>query len=263
MGEFFVFMLIGMFAGASAGLLGLGGGLITVPALLFVFHWQDMASPHVMHIAVATSLMTITVTSLSSMLAHHKVQNIDWYLFRGLVTGLLLGGFIGAYSATLFSSSLLQRLFAIYAFIMAIRLWLPISVVGFSTKLLARPYLFVAGTLFGSISALVGMGGGTMTVPYLVMAKQTIHKAIGTSAACGFPIALSAIIGFMFFETGNVTETGWQSGYINWTAFLGIISTSSIFAQLAARCSTKLDVVRLRQVFSIVLILVSIDLFMS
>jgi uncharacterized membrane protein YfcA len=158
MGEFFVFMLIGMFAGASAGLLGLGGGLITVPALLFVFHWQGMASPHVMHIAVATSLMTITVTSLSSMLADHKVQSIDWYLFRGLVTGLLLGGFIGAYSATL-CSSVLQRLFAIYAFIMAIRLWLPISVVGVSPKLLARPYLFVAGIIFGSTSALVGMGG--------------------------------------------------------------------------------------------------------
>lgn len=263
MSELLVFMLIGMFAGASAGLLGLGGGLITVPALLFVFHWQGMNSPHVMHIAVATSLMTITVTSLSSMLAHHKARNIDWYLVRGLLTGLLLGGFIGAYSATLFSSALLQRLFAIYAFVMAVRLWLPISVVGLSGNLLARPYLFIAGTTFGSISALVGMGGGTMVVPYLVMAKQSIHKAIGTSAACGFPIALSAIIGFMFFEADNVVEAGWQTGYINWAAFLGIISTSSIFAHLSAKWSTKLDVVRLRQVFSIVLMLVSIDLFMS
>ncbi len=261
--ELFVFALIGVFAGLSAGLLGLGGGLVTVPALLVVFSVMDMHSTYAMHIAVTTSLMAIIFTSISSMLAHHKRQNINWHLIKILLPGLWLGGLIGAYFATLLSSELLQRCFAVYALLMSIRLWVPMSISGISTSLLKSNYLLTSGSIFGAISALVGMGGGTMVVPYLVMARLPIQKAIGTSAACAFPISVSAIIGFMVFGQQISIVGEWQTGFIDWKAVLSVTSTSVLCAPLGAKLAAELPIVRLRQVFAVVLLLVSIDLFFS
>ena len=164
--EWMSFALIGIFAGISAGLLGLGGGLVSVPALLYVFKFYGMPETHLMHIAVSTSLMAIIVTSFSSLVAHHRGQNVDWQLMKRLSIGLIVGGFLGAYFATLVSSQLLQRVFAVYAFLMSIRLWVSMPVLETSTRLLKQPYLFVSSVTFGGVSALVGMGGGTMVVPY-------------------------------------------------------------------------------------------------
>lgn len=261
--ELFIFASIGLLAGLSAGLLGLGGGLVTVPALLFVFAELGMNPAHLMHTAITTSLMAIVMTSLSSMFAHHKRQNIDWHLIKELLPGLWLGGLIGAYFATSFSSEILQRCFAVYALMMSLRLWLPVSVSGFSSSLLKSNYLFTAGSVFAAISALVGMGGGTMIVPYLVMAKRPIHKAIGTSAACAFPIATSAMIGFLVFGQSGVSEGEWQTGFIHWQAVLGVTSTSILAAPVGAKLVHELPVARLRQVFAAVLLLVAIDLFIS
>lgn len=260
--EFVVFALIGVLAGTSAGLLGLGGGLVTVPALLFVFQYLEIPAEHSMHIAVGTSLMAIIVTSLSSMRAHHHVGNVDWLVLRKLVLGLLLGGFLGAYLATLVSSLFLQKLFAAYAFLMAIRLWLPLSVSGLSSKLLRQPLLFLSGSFFGSFSALVGIGGGTMVVPYLVMARQPVLTAIGTSSACGFPIAVAGVFGYIVFANSS-GDASWMTGFIHWQAFLGVISTSILFAHFAAKWTTKIPVVLLRRIFSVVLMTVSVELFLN
>ena len=256
------YLAIGAIACISAGLLGLGGGLVIVPALLFVFKFHGLPADSMMHIAVGTSLMAIMLTSLSSMLAHHRQQNVDWHLVKNLLVSLLAGGFLGAYCATAMSSALLQQVFAIYALLMAIRLWFPISHIAISESLLSRPYLMVSGTLIGGVSAVVGMGGGTMIVPYLVLARQPIQKAIGTSAACAFPIATAGVVGFYVFAHNNAqANVPGQFGFINWLAFLGITSTSVIFAPLAAKLAKRLPVVRLQQLFSMILMVVAIDMF--
>ena len=213
--EWLSFAVIGMFVGVSAGLLGLGGGLVSVPALLYLFKFYGLPETHLMHIAVSTSLMAIIVTSFSSLTAHHRRNNVNWLLMRRLSVGLVVGGFLGPYSATLFSSQLLQRIFAIYAFIMSLGLWASMPVLAVSTTLLKQRYLFAAGSVFGSISALVGMGGGTIFVPYLLLAGQNIQRAIGTSAACAFPIAISGVLGFMIFGEQQASSGRWQTGFVH------------------------------------------------
>jgi len=258
--EWLVFILIGVFTGIFSGLLGLGGGLIVVPSLIAVFTWQGLPELHLMHIAIGTSLMTIVVTSLSSSYAHHQYQHVNWRLFKWLVPGLVVGGLMGAYFATLISSNLLQRCFAVYVIFVAIRMWVPILPSG-NTLLLNKKILSLFGTLAGAISALVGIGGGSLVVPYLTMAKQSMPKAIGTSAACGFPISLAAVTGFIIFgQSDDVITNQWLRGHIHWQAFLGIISTSTLFSIVGAKLTNTLPVNILKQLFSIVLIVVAVYL---
>ncbi len=251
--EWFIFAAIGAVTGLFAGLLGLGGGLIIVPALLYVFSWQGLVEAHIMHIAVGTSLMTITLTSLSSMYAHHKHQNVNWSLVKKLVPSLIVGGFMGAYLATMLTSQFLQYAFALYMVFVAITMWFPFSSHN-DERLLNRGTLLGVGGFVGSISALVGIGGGSLLTPYLLMAKQSMKSAIGTSAACGFPISIAAVIGFILFGQGSDVNNGWQTGFIHWQAFLGIISTSIVFAVVGARLTRYLPVKTLKQFFSMVLI---------
>jgi uncharacterized protein len=262
MWEWITFALIGCFAGISAGLLGLGGGLIIVPSLLLVFNFLGLPNQQVMHIAVATSLMTITVTSLSAMVAHQRHQHINWPVARSLTPGFILGGIFGAFLATLISGPILQKCFAVYVLIIAARMWWP-ATPSVNATLLKTPILLAVGSIIGIISAIVGIGGGSLTVPYLVMAKQSIKQAIGTAAACGFPISLAAVTGFVIFGQNNVTiSAGWLIGYIHWQAFWGIICTSIIFAPLGAKLAKRLPVDSLRHVFSVVLILVAASMLM-
>ncbi len=258
--EWLIFILIGVVTGIFSGLLGLGGGLIVVPSLMAVFTWQALPELHLMHIAVGTSLMTIVVTSLSSTYAHHKYQHVNWSLFKLLVPSLMIGGVVGAYFATLVSSSLLQRCFAVYVFFVAIRMLIPILPSG-NKFFLKKKILFIFGTIAGAVSALVGIGGGSLVVPYLTMAKQSMPDAIGTSAACGFPISLAAVTGFIIFgQPDDAIANQWLKGQIHWQAFLGIVSTSTIFSILGAKLTKTLPVSVLKQIFSIVLIVVAVYL---
>ena len=260
--EWIIFALIGAVTGLFAGLLGLGGGLIIVPALLLVFSWQGLAEMHLMHFAVGTSLMTITLTSLSSMYAHHQHKNVNWFAVKRLVPGLVIGGFMGAYFATMLASQLLQQIFAFYMMFVVIGMWRPITHF-FDERLLNKSILFGVASFIGCISALVGIGGGSLLVPYLLMAKQSIQRAIGTSAACGFPISVAAVIGFLLFGQVQDVTADWQTGFIHWQAFLGIISTSTLFAIFGAKLANNLPVKVLKQLFSLVLLVGAIYLMMN
>lgn len=258
-----IFMLAGVLAGTVAGLFGVGGGLIIVPILLWVFDWQQISSAISMHMAIGTSLMTICFTSLSSMYAHHQHGHVDWYRFRQLIFTLLLGSFSGAVLAASIATVNLKLIFAIFVLIMAIRIWLPS--VNKRATILNHPF-FVAfyGYLTGVISAIVGIGGGTLIVPYLVMAGEQVKKAVGTSAACGFPIALSGALGFMLMGHEKVATTlPWQTGFVNWQAFLGIVSTSLIFARFGAKLAKALPAELLRKLFSLLLFIISITFFLN
>ena len=252
--EWLLFALTGVFAGLTAGLLGLGGGLVIVPALAFIFTLQNMADAHVMHVAIGTSLMTITMTSLSAMLAHHRKGTVDWQIFKQLLCGLLVGGIMGSLLASFLSSEILQRVFTIYVLLVAIKMWVKNKPDNFYI-LPGWIGSFFVGTGIGSISAILGIGGGSMMVPYLIAGNKTMHQAVGTAAACGFPIAVAGVAGFilMGYEAG-ITTGGWHSGFINWKAFLGIIMTSIVFATIGAGIAKRMSVSMLRQLFSIFLL---------
>lgn len=258
--EWLSFALAGVVAGFVAGLFGIGGGLIIVPILMTVFSWQAMSPEIAIHVAIGTSLMTITVTSLSSVRAHHRYGTTQWPLVWRLAPGLIAGSLAGAVIAANLSSALLQTVFAIFALLMAGRMWLP-PPHAISLKLLHKPVMSLYGIFTGIISAMVGIGGGTLVVPYLVMAGQDMQKAVGTAAACGFPIAASGVLGFMWMGTQlHDIEATWQTGFVHWQAFLGIISTSVFMAPLGARLARHLSHRRLSQLFSLVLFAVGLIL---
>lgn len=251
--DWLVFAFIGVITGTIAGLLGLGGGIVIVPALLIVFSWQGIADQHLMQLAIATSLMTIILTSLSSIFTHHKLGNINWTSVQRLIPSLIIGGFVGAYIATIMTSQYLQYCFAVYMIVMATAMWnFKLFTVNESSVFTVPE--FAVGGLVGGVSAMVGIGGGSLLVPYFTIMKQSMKQAVGTSSACGFPISIAAIIGFLFFGKDINLNIQWQTGFIHWQAFLGIISTSVIFAVIGAKLSSLLPIIMLKRIFSLVML---------
>ncbi|MTI64100.1 sulfite exporter TauE/SafE family protein [Methylophaga sp.] len=258
--EWLSFALAGVVAGLAAGLFGIGGGLIIVPILVTVFSWQGMSAEIAIHVAIGTSLMTITVTSLSSMRAHHRYGMTQWQLVGRLTPGLIIGSLGGAVIAASLSSALLQTIFALFAILMSGRMWLP-PPQALSPRLLTKLLMGVYGAVTGVVSAMVGIGGGTLVVPYLVMAGQSMQKAVGTAAACGFPIAASGVVGFIWMGTQvHQIHADWQTGFIHWQAFIGIIATSIFMAPLGARLARGLSHRKLSQLFSLLLLAVGLIL---
>ncbi|MDX1573675.1 MAG: sulfite exporter TauE/SafE family protein [Methylophaga sp.] len=256
--EWLSFAVAGTFAGLIAGLLGLGGGLILVPVLVVLFSWQGVAVENIMHLAIGTSMMTICVTALASLTAHHRHQNVDWTVVKKLIGGLVLGGFFGAWMASQLSGEVLQRIFAVFALLMAIRVWIKLPHTGYP-RLLQPAVAAGFGSVTGVVSAFVGIGGGTLVVPYLLLAGLAIKKAIGSAAACGLPIAMSAVAGFIVWAPVNSAD--WQTGYIVWPAFFAIAATSSVCAPLGVKLAKRLPDKLLRQLFSIALLTVAFYFF--
>lgn len=259
--EWLSYASAGMVAGTLAGLFGIGGGLVIVPVLVWLFSKQGVPSEYLIHMAVATSLMTIVVTSMSSIFAHWRIGNISFLSVRRLVPGLIIGAFSGALLASSISGDKLQILFAIFALVMALRIWLPNSTASYPVLLNRLPStIYALGS--GVISALVGIGGGTLIVPYLVMARLSIQQAIGSAACCGLPIAIAGGLGFIMFAPSEISQQSvWQTGFVNWQAFIGIIVTSVFFAQFGARLAKILPSHWLRRLFSLLLICVSVYFF--
>lgn len=259
--EWLSYLAAGVVAGTLAGIFGIGGGLVIVPILVWLFARQGLPGEYLIHMAVATSLMTIIVTSVSSVYAHWRLGNVSWLAVQRLLPGLLIGSFSGALLASAISGENLQIFFALFALVMAVRIWLP-TASGLYPGLLNWLPATVCGFFSGVASALVGIGGGTLTVPYLLMARLSIQQAIGSAACCGFPIALAGVIGFIVFSPAQLGEqTVWQTGFVHWPAFIGIALTSTVFAQLGARLGKKLPSSWLRRLFSVLLVCVSLYFF--
>jgi len=253
------YLVLGCGAGFIAGLFGVGGGLIIVPALIFLFQQQHVAASGLMHLALGTSLATIVVTSLASIYAHQGQDNIRWELFRLLSPGLIIGVFCGSWVADRIDGDLLRTGFSVFVILVAVQIGLELRPEA-QRRLANKRELGLAGTLIGLVSALVGIGGGTLTTPYLLWNAVSIRQAIGTSAACGLPIALFGSIGYMIvgLDAGQLPEG--SSGYIYWPAWLGIVMTSIVFAPLGARLTGLLPTRVLKRIFALLLILVAIRL---
>jgi uncharacterized membrane protein YfcA len=255
--ELIIYLLIGAIAGFTAGLFGVGGGLIIVPILYIVFTQMHYDPNVIMHIAVGTSLATIIVTSISSVTAHHKKGAVLWNVFRNLAPGLVLGSFLGAGVADLLSGQHLQLIIGVFAVWMSYKMFSGAhAIIDPNRYLPSAPLQFIAGGGIGVASAIFGIGGGSLTVPYLNRHGVVMQKAVATSAACGLPIAIAGAIGFMWFgakEQINVPNT---IGYVHIYAFLGISAMSFITAKLGAKVAHRLSAAMLKKCFAGLLIVV-------
>lgn len=192
--ELIIYLGIGAIAGFAAGLFGVGGGLIIVPILYVVFTKMGYDPSVIMHMALGTSLATIIVTSISSVTAHHKKGAVLWNVFKNLAPGLVLGSFIGAGIADILSGQHLQLIIGAFALWVAFKMFKGANVqVDESKQLPSAPKQMLAGGGIGIASAIFGIGGGSLTVPYLNKNGVVMQKAVATSAACGLPIAIAGV----------------------------------------------------------------------
>ena len=258
---FALYTLLGGAAGVLAGMLGIGGGLIIVPALLYFFHLQAFPRELTMHLAVASSLASIFFTSISSTWSHHRRGAVLWSHVAPLAPGILGGAAAGAMIANLLSGSLLRGLFGVFECAVAAHLaW------GRNPAPHRQPPGFLgmsgAGAVIGALSSLFGIGGGTMTVPFLVWCNVNIRNAVATSSACGIALALSG--------TGTMIAAGWghpglprgATGYVYWPAAVAIAAASVLAAPFGARMAHTLPVRVLQRIFAGFLLLVGIRLLL-
>lgn len=252
-----LYLVLGAIAGTLAGLFGIGGGLVIVPVLIFSAELQGFSHEVAAHLAVGTSLATIVFTSISSIRSHHQHKAVNWAIVRSMGVGIVVGALLGAVTAAMLSGALLQLIIGIFVIVMAVKMLLDINPKP-GRDLPGRVGLGVAGTGIGWASALFGIGGGTLTVPFLSWCNVRMQNAVGTSAACGFPIAFAGAL-------ANVA-TGWNhpelpplsAGFIYLPAFAGIVLASMLFASVGASLAHRLDARLLKKAFAIFLILVGI-----
>lgn len=257
-----VYLLLGAIVGIVAGLLGVGGGLIIVPVLIMLFQSYDFSSAIITHLAVGTSLATIVLTSISSVRAHHLHGAVLWPVFWKLTPGIVLGTLLGALLASLISSTALKNFFGVFELAVALQMGLELRP-NASRLLPGRMMMSLAGSVIGVFSALVGIGGGSLTVPFLVWCNVTAQRAVATSSACGLPIAIAGSLGFMLTGWQNPQLPSSSSGFVYWPAFMGIILTSILTAPLGARLAHRLPARSLKRVFAIFLAILGIRMLLA
>ena len=257
--EVLAYVLTGMLAGLLAGLLGIGGGLVIVPALASLLSRHGFGVANLMHFAVGTSLATIVATSASSLLAHHRRGSVYWPVVRGLLPGILLGGLGGAWLARQISSPGLGLFFGVFEILVALQLLLGAGPA--PQRRLPRAGLQgLAGMVIGAVSALLGIGGGTLTVPWLVWHRVDIRMAVGTAATIGLPIALAGALGFALGGMQAGERPDYSTGYIYWPAAAGIVLGSVPLAPAGAWLAHYLPRPTLQRGFALVLALIGLKM---
>ncbi len=254
-----VYLAVGLLAGVLAGLLGIGGGLVIVPALIWTYRLLGIDEAVVAHLAVGTSLATIVMTALSAIRAHQRRGAVLWGLTRRISPGIVAGSWAGALLAERLSGAWLQRVFA--GFVLVIGLRMLVELAPRAQRPLPGPVgLSAAGFGIGAVSALVGIGGGSLTVPFLSRCGLSMRNAVATSSACGLPIALVGAIGYLFVGWGDSRLPAGATGFVYWPAFLGVALASVLSAPFGARLAHDLPVVALRRVFAVLLLAVGLKM---
>jgi uncharacterized membrane protein YfcA len=255
------YLMLGAAAGFCAGLFGIGGGLIIVPALAFLLQPQLPPGAPLMHIAVGTSLATIIPTALSSLYAHHRRGAVAWPLVRRLAPGIVAGTAGGAVVADFISNDAMRAVIAV--FLLGAALQMAVGAVPAARRdLPGRAGMAAAGIVIGTVSALVGIGGGTLTTPFLAWCRVELRRAIATSAACGLPIALTGTAAYLIAGLDASGLPAGSSGYIHWPAAAAIAAASIFTAPLGARLTHALPVTLLRRLFALLLAAVAVRLLL-
>jgi uncharacterized membrane protein YfcA len=258
-----VFLILGAFVGFMAGLLGIGGGGILVPVLTTIFIYQGFAIDNVVHVALGSSMACIMVTSFSSLRAHHANGAVIWQLVKTMAPAIVIGTFIATFVAAKISSKGLAIFFSVFMAYVASQMFRAKKVQA-SGSSAGKVELGLVAFGIGAISALVSIGGGSLTVPYLTWRNIDIRKAIGTSAALGFPIAVTGTLGYLIngFVDGGVNPQ-YTFGFVYLPAVLLVTIPSFFTAPIGAKLTQTLPVQTLKKVFGVLLLLLSMKMLVS
>ena len=246
------YLAIGSVVGFFAGLLGIGGGMVMVPMLAWVFAAQGLAAEHIVHLALGTSMATIMFTSVSSMRAHHAHDAVDWKVARAMAPGILTGSFLAALAAGLIATRPLAVMFTLLVFYAATQILFDLRPQR-SRELPGPAGVFAAGAGIGAISSLLAAGGAFMCIPFLAWCSVPLRRAIGTAAAVGLPIAVAGTAGYVLQGLRVAGLPAATLGYVYLPALALVVVTSMLAAPLGARVAHRVPVKRLRIVFAVVL----------
>jgi len=264
----FYYLISGAFAGILAGLFGIGGGMIIVPVLIYIFKTQNIPEAVLTHIGIGTSLATIIVTSIGSLKAHNSRGAVNWSVWKRMAPGLVAGSLIGAWVASGIHGNSLQSIIGIGAFLVGLKmLFMKNKALEENdySKLPSPIGQTGLGGFIGIISAIFGIGGGTLTVPLLSNYGLKIQHAVGTSAACGLPIASAGAIGFLIF--GQLLDPSVKDalpqgvfGFVHLYAFICVSLASFFTARIGAKLAHKLPAATLKKAFAVLLLIVGVKL---
>lgn len=256
---YLIYLLLGVFAGTLSGLFGIGGGLVIVPTLLFCFRFLGFSPDLAIHMAIGTSLSIIVITSSNSVFSHHKRGGIDWKIVRKILIPLIIGTYSGGLISSKLSASLLETIFSVYVVLVSLKMFLDVKIDKVEKETSIIMYSIV-GAIIGFKSAILGIGGGTISIPFLSWRGFSMKKAVGVSAALGLPISIVGSISYIVSGLKVTTLPEQSLGYIYLPAFIGVILTSSFFAHLGAKLSHKLPQDKMRKGFAIFLSIIAVKM---
>jgi uncharacterized membrane protein YfcA len=251
------YLLIGLSVGFLAGLFGIGGGMIMVPMLVFVFTAKDFPSEHMMHLSLATSMATIVFTSLSSVRAHHRHGAVDWKVARAMAPSIVVGALAATLIAGFVPTRPLAIAFAVFMFYASFSMFREVRPVP-SRQLPGAAGLFGVGAGIGALSSVLAAGGAFLSIPFLVRCNVALKRAIGTAAANGFPIAVAGTIGYILNGQRADGLPPGSLGFVYLPALAIIVAASMPVAPLGARLAHRLPVKRLRLVFALMLLAIAL-----
>jgi len=255
-------IFLGAIVGFLAGLLGIGGGLIIVPVLVYLLPQLGISNDVIMPMALATSLAAIVMTSSSAAFAHHKNNNIPWHITKPLMFIVAFGALLGAFIADRLSAQALTNFFAGAVIVLAS--YMLVSIRSRQTREMpSNIQLQVISLVTGVIASLMGMAGGAILVPVLTYFGMPIRHCIGIATVCGVMVALFGSLGYIISGMGNELLPAWSLGYVYLPALLGVVLTSSLFAPVGVKFAAKLPVQTLKKFFAVFLIVVALKMMLG
>jgi uncharacterized membrane protein YfcA len=260
---FLALIATGGFAGVLAGLLGVGGGIVIVPVLFFLFQSFGVSAESAMVIATATSLATIVPTSMSSIRSHHLKGNVDFDLLKRWAAFILIGVLAGSWLVTRVDGTWLTVLFGLIATLSSLNMLFRTGKSALFEKLPGKAGQIAMGKSIGFFSSMVGIGGGTLSVPLLTLYNYPAHKAVGTAAAIGLLISLPGALTMLVLGSTPTDAPAGTIGLVNVIGFLCIVPLTVLFAPVGASLAAKLDAIRLKKVFAVVLLITGLRMLVE
>jgi uncharacterized membrane protein YfcA len=259
---FLAYLICGCVIGFCAGLLGIGGGIIGIPLLFMLFTLQGVSDSISMHMAVGTLFATVIMTSIASLLSHFRSGMVLFPVFKKIIWGTMMGCILGIIIANHLNGLYLQRLFGVFLLGLALQYFFKKEIKAKDAMPKIRN-IFIATTLIGLLSGLLGLGGGIFIVPYLNWYGISMRNAIATSSACILPVAVIGAVGYMYSGMNVTSSIEYSSGFVDWPAFLGISLTSILFAPIGARVTHSISPVLLKNIFSVFLTFIGVSMLIQ
>jgi uncharacterized membrane protein YfcA len=248
----FVYLLMGLFVGFFAGLLGIGGGLMLVTLMVYLFTVQGFPADRLLHLALGTSITSIVFTSISSLRAHHQHGAVRWDIVRTATPGLVVGTLLGTLVADSLKSKYLAIFFVIFVYYSAVQMVANVKPKP-ARQLPGAGAMSAVAVVVGAVSSLVGVGGGVLTIPLMSLHNVPMRQAIGTSAALGLPIAIAGTVGFVVTGLGKDHLPPLTVGYVYLPALVGIVIGTFVTVPWGARMAHTMPVSTLKKIFAAIL----------